>query len=95
MQTSILVLCESELFKCLNNSGPFKQQWLLCVKHAVILRKTPTFLPRWYLCFYLLVYADDFNILGGSLHTIKKKKKEALLVARNGIVLEVNSDKTK
>ena len=45
--------------------------------------------------FYLLVYADDFNILGGSLHTIRKKKKEAVLVARKGIGLEVNSGKSK
>jgi hypothetical protein len=28
----------------------------------------------------LLVYADDVNILGGSIHTIKKKA-EALIVA--------------
>jgi hypothetical protein len=66
MQTPIFVFSDPELFKALNKSGPFKQQWLLCVKHAVTLRKTPTFLPRWYLCVYLLVYADDFNILGGS-----------------------------
>jgi len=42
----------------------------------------------------LLVYADDVNILGGRLHTIKKNK-EALLVGSKEIGLEVNADKTK
>ena len=41
-----------------------------------------------------LVYADDFNILGGSAHTIKKNA-EALLVGSKEIGLEVNADKTK
>jgi hypothetical protein len=75
MQTPIFVFGEPKLFRNLNNSGPFKQQWLLCVKHAVALRKTPAFLPRWYLFVYLLVYADDFNILGGSVHTIRKERR--------------------
>ena len=42
----------------------------------------------------LLVYADDVNILGGSVHTIKEKA-EALIVASKEIGLEVNVDKTK
>ena len=42
----------------------------------------------------LLVYADDVNILGGSVHTIKENA-EALAVARKEIGLEVNADKTK
>jgi hypothetical protein len=42
----------------------------------------------------LLVYADDYNILGGSIHTIKKNK-EALVVAGKEIGIEVNVDKTK
>ena len=42
----------------------------------------------------LLVFADDVNILGGSVHTVKKNA-EALIVARKEIVLEVNADKTK
>jgi hypothetical protein len=42
----------------------------------------------------LLVYADDINILGGSVHAIKKNAK-ALVVASKEIGLEVNAEKTK
>jgi len=42
----------------------------------------------------LLVYADDVNILGGSVHTIKEKA-EALVVASKEIGLEVNAYITK
>jgi len=42
----------------------------------------------------LMVYADDVNILGGSIHTIKENA-EALIVASKEIGLEVNADKTK
>ena len=42
----------------------------------------------------LLVYADNVNILGRSIHTIKKNA-EALVVASKETVLEVNADKTK
>ena len=42
----------------------------------------------------LLVYADDGNILEGSVHSIKENA-EALLVAGKEIGLEVNADKTK
>jgi hypothetical protein len=42
----------------------------------------------------LLVYADDVNILGGSIHTIKKKT-QALIVASKETGLEVNAEKTK
>ena len=42
----------------------------------------------------LLVYADDVNILGGSVHT-KKKNAEALIVASKEIGAEENADKTK
>jgi hypothetical protein len=42
----------------------------------------------------LLAYADDVNILGGSLHTVKENS-EALVVATKEIGLEVNADKTK
>jgi hypothetical protein len=42
----------------------------------------------------LLACADDVNILGGSVHTVKKNA-EALVVATKKIGLEVNADKTK
>jgi hypothetical protein len=42
----------------------------------------------------LLVYADDVNILGWSIHTIKKNAG-ALVVARKETGLEVSADKTK
>jgi len=42
----------------------------------------------------LLVYADDVNILGGSVHTVKENA-ETLVVATKEIGLEVNADKTK
>jgi len=43
--------------------------------------------------YQLLVYADDVNILGRSVHT-KKKNAEALIIASK-IGLEVNADNTK
>jgi hypothetical protein len=42
----------------------------------------------------LLAYADDVNILCGSVHTVKENA-EALAVASKEIGLEVNGDKTK
>jgi hypothetical protein len=42
----------------------------------------------------LLVYTDDVNILGGSVHAIKKNT-DALVVPSKEIGLEVNSEKTK
>ena len=42
----------------------------------------------------LLAYADDVNILGGSVHTVKENA-EALVVATKEIGLEVNVDITK
>jgi len=41
-----------------------------------------------------LVYADDVNVLGGTVRTIEKNT-EALLVASKETGLEVNADKTK
>jgi len=41
-----------------------------------------------------LVYADDVNTLGGSVHFLKENA-EALVVASKEIGLEVNSGKTK
>jgi hypothetical protein len=42
----------------------------------------------------LMAYADDVNILGGNVHTVKKNA-EALVVADKEIGLEVNADKSK
>ena len=42
----------------------------------------------------LLAYADDVNILGGSVHTVEKNA-EALVAATKKIGLEVNAHKTK
>jgi sorting nexin-29 len=42
----------------------------------------------------LLAYADDVNILGGSLHTLKENA-DALVSATREIGLEVSADKTK
>ena len=39
----------------------------------------------------LLAYADDVNILGGSIHTLKENA-EALVAATMEIGLEVNAD---
>ena len=42
----------------------------------------------------LLAYADDVNILGGSMHIVKENA-EALVAAAREIGLEVSADKTK
>jgi len=42
----------------------------------------------------LLVYADDVNILGGSIHTVKKNAED-FVVASKETGLEVNADKTR
>jgi hypothetical protein len=42
----------------------------------------------------LLVYADDVNILGGSICSIKKNAED-LVVARKEICLAANAEKTK
>jgi len=39
-----------------------------------------------------LVYADDVNVLGGSIHTTKKQT-EALVAASKETGLEVNAEK--
>jgi len=42
--------------------------------------------------YQLLIYADKVNILGGSLHTVKKNT-EGLLVASKETRLEVTAEK--
>ena len=42
----------------------------------------------------LLAYADDVNILGGRIHTLKVNA-EALVAATREIGLELSADKTK
>ena len=42
----------------------------------------------------LLAYADDVNILGGNIHTLKQNA-EALVAATGETGLEVSADKTK
>ena len=42
----------------------------------------------------LLAYADDVNILGGSVHTVKENA-ESFVVATKEIGLEVNADKNE
>jgi hypothetical protein len=42
----------------------------------------------------LLIYADDSNIMGGSVHTINENA-EALVVASMATGIEVNTDITK
>jgi len=44
--------------------------------------------------YQLLVYENDVNILGGSIH-ILKENSEALVAATREIGLEVSADKTK
>ena len=41
-----------------------------------------------------LVYADDVNTFGGSVHTIKENA-EALVVVRKETGLEINADENK
>ena len=41
-----------------------------------------------------MVYSEDVNILGGSIHTVKDKA-EAQVFATKEIGLELNADKTK
>ena len=42
----------------------------------------------------LLAYADDVNILGGGIHTLKENA-EALVAATRETGLEVSAEKTK
>jgi hypothetical protein len=49
---------------------------------------------KWNGTHQFLVYVDDFNMLGGSVHTIEKNT-EALVVASKEIGLEVNANIAK
>jgi hypothetical protein len=42
----------------------------------------------------LLVYADDINILGGSIHIIKKNRAALVYVSKD-TGLEISADNTK
>jgi hypothetical protein len=42
----------------------------------------------------LLVYANDINILGGSIHSIKKNAEDLIIVSKE-TGLEVNAEKTQ
>ena len=44
--------------------------------------------------YQLLVYADDVNMFGGNLQTVRENT-EIFIKARKDIGLEVNSDKAK
>jgi hypothetical protein len=44
--------------------------------------------------YQLLIYADNVNVLGGSIRTIRKNT-EALLIASKEIGLELNAEETK
>jgi hypothetical protein len=55
--------------------------------------KSAWFEIKWYTSAYGF-YADDVNILGGSLYAIKKNT-DTLVVASREIGLEVNADKPK
>jgi hypothetical protein len=43
----------------------------------------------------LLLYANDVNILDGSMYTIKKKNTKAIVIASKETGLDVNAEKTE
>jgi hypothetical protein len=43
----------------------------------------------------VLVEADDVNIMGGSVYTVKERNIQSLVVGNNETGLEVNADKPK
>jgi len=44
----------------------------------------------------LLVYADNINILGGSIHTVKENAEAFVVASKETVhVLQVDADKTK
>ena len=68
---------------------------LLIVCHHVFVYPTTGILFEFKQAFHqLLVYADDVNLLGGSVHTIERNI-EALVAAGKEIGLAVNADKSK
>jgi hypothetical protein len=66
----------------------------LCFRYAIRRVRVIQDDLKLYGTYQLLVYANDFNILRGSVHTIKENA-EALVMTSKETGLEVNADKTK
>ena len=65
----------------------------IALEYDIVRDKTKQDSLKLYGAHQLLVHADAVQILGGSIHGIKKNT-EILVVASNEIGIEVNADKT-